>query len=1031
MTYTRMGRHRIFGFRVLVHEGNDPLGDILAHAQLHDQFRIRYLDEEDSYEFYSRHTDELELVTKNRNGLHYIYPATMGHYWRIHSHSLTFKPKDDLHYLHRLLGHYGKDSLKRSTPFFRGFDHLHEGHFSKIDIECSGCDTGLAARYPVSTTIGGKNRKLRGANQRNELTDSKHNPLLDPRPGEVVHMDIVFVSGFTYLLAVDEKTHYTYCQLLDNKSAPSLVSALDSCFGKFRSFRKFHPVVECRTDREVVLSALKDPLLARGVRSIQTAAGVHERLAESTMRKLRECIRCVLQDFVHKQGFHLPSELLGCVFEEMVHISNYLVVGKRQKPALAVALDRNVLDLPPCPFGEIGVFRNPTRTSPTDPISSHGIVIGTEEQSRALKVWIPGRVRPIVYRDIGKRISHLPDHIKSSFAKNKAISLENIRSWIPEDTDSQDAPKVDPEDEDEDDLDFEEGMVDDTHAAPTHSVEHRSSTRIPQTNVRMAYAKSYRSAFTLGAALRESTTRQDSEEGRIESIKEELRSLIRMKTFRAIHPDEAASLGAKQVGARMITDRKLSALNKFVRWKSRLVAQGYSYEYHGNPYSPTIALDTTLLMSAIIMQNGYKPTVIDVKNAYLHSDIDDTVTVRLSPEVATVLCDLDPSYGDYRRPDGTILLLLQKALYGLSQSGKLFYQTISGFLIEAGFTRSDYDPALFFKKDKGRLSMLIVHVDDIKIAMPEKAKKELIQKLRDRFKNITVDEDATSLEYLGVVFKYSNDCCTLLQPGLIQELVENVTAESEMPFLEDLMDNPNAPLLDKFQATNFRSVVMTLSYLTDRSRPDIKLPVAILTTRISNPSQDDQKKLDLLLGYLKHTQHLGLTFGNQRIEELHDSKRVRLTASADASWANDKDGKSRQGGIVWVNEVPVWIKSQRQPFVATSTTAAELIALSAVVEQIRYLRLILEELGYQVPPAEIQQDNKSAITIATSGQRKRTKTLEAKYFMVKEDIEANKVKLVYIRSKDMMADALTKAIPKAEFLRWRDKILGLNQESGE
>jgi hypothetical protein len=67
---------------------------------------------------------------------------------------------------------------------------------------------------------------------------------------------------------------------------------------------------------------------------------------------------------------------------------------------------------------------------------------------------------------------------------------------------------------------------------------------------------------------------------------------------------------------------------------------------------------------------------------------------------------------------GKTILRLNKSIYGLSVTPKLWYEHLFKALKEDGFTMSEYDPCLLFKKDR----MLVVYVDDVGIAATNEKK---------------------------------------------------------------------------------------------------------------------------------------------------------------------------------------------------------------------------------------------------------------------------------------------------------------------
>jgi hypothetical protein len=58
---------------------------------------------------------------------------------------------------------------------------------------------------------------------------------------------------------------------------------------------------------------------------------------------------------------------------------------------------------------------------------------------------------------------------------------------------------------------------------------------------------------------------------------------------------------------------------------------------------------------------------------------------------------------------------LNKSLYNLKQSGPMWYNQLSEFLLQMGYTNSDDCPCVFIKKSQTRFYIIFVYVDDINI----------------------------------------------------------------------------------------------------------------------------------------------------------------------------------------------------------------------------------------------------------------------------------------------------------------------------
>ena len=122
--------------------------------------------------------------------------------------------------------------------------------------------------------------------------------------------------------------------------------------------------------------------------------------------------------------------------------------------------------------------------------------------------------------------------------------------------------------------------------------------------------------------------------------------------------------------------------------------------------------------------------------------------MRIDSTLAAILVDLDESYKDYLLDDGSLIVKLEKALYGCIESAKLWYELLAETLVEYGLIRSNYDPCLFY--DLSRNIYVTIYVDDILIAAEKDEEvRRLLKYLEDKFKTITINEGRV-ISYLGM-----------------------------------------------------------------------------------------------------------------------------------------------------------------------------------------------------------------------------------------------------------------------------------------
>nr|GEU92053.1 putative ribonuclease H-like domain-containing protein [Tanacetum cinerariifolium] len=141
-----------------------------------------------------------------------------------------------------------------------------------------------------------------------------------------------------------------------------------------------------------------------------------------------------------------------------------------------------------------------------------------------------------------------------------------------------------------------------------------------------------------------------------------------------------------------------------VRNKARLVAQGYTQEEgidYDEIFAPVARIEVIRLILAYASFIRFIMYQMDVKSAFLYGTIEKELYV------------CQPSgFEDLYFPNK--VYKVKKALYGLHQAPRVWYETLSTYLLENGFRRGIIDKTVFIKKDKGDILLVQVYVDDIK-----------------------------------------------------------------------------------------------------------------------------------------------------------------------------------------------------------------------------------------------------------------------------------------------------------------------------
>jgi Reverse transcriptase (RNA-dependent DNA polymerase) len=99
----------------------------------------------------------------------------------------------------------------------------------------------------------------------------------------------------------------------------------------------------------------------------------------------------------------------------------------------------------------------------------------------------------------------------------------------------------------------------------------------------------------------------------------------------------------------------------------------------------------------------------DVKNIFSHGEPEEDIYMEIPP--------------GYQLPTNTNKVCrLKKALYGLKQSPSAWFGRFSRTMKGHGYTKSDFDHTMFFKKNQGKIAILIIYVDDMIIIGDDRAK---------------------------------------------------------------------------------------------------------------------------------------------------------------------------------------------------------------------------------------------------------------------------------------------------------------------
>ena len=153
---------------------------------------------------------------------------------------------------------------------------------------------------------------------------------------------------------------------------------------------------------------------------------------------------------------------------------------------------------------------------------------------------------------------------------------------------------------------------------------------------------------------------------------------------------------------------------------------------------------------------------------------------------------------------------------------------------------------------------------------------------------------------------------------------------------------------------------------------------------------------------------------------------MQVIAFMDAAFALHFDSKLHSGVMVLVGGTVIYVSSRKQKCIAKSPTEAELVGFTdnlGLVELFHEFVSFL--LGRETPVPIVFQDCTAVISLVTiGGGITRTKHMRARKNLGKEMVDAKRILVRYINTKEMMADGLSKILEGEPFQMFASCVLG-------
>ena len=521
------------------------------------------------------------------------------------------------------------------------------------------------------------------------------------------------------------------------------------------------------------------------------------------------------------------------------------------------------------------------------------------------------------------------------------------------------------------------------------------------------FTQAYRSVLESGASdeieedplsYREALSQTRSASWKV-AMGAEFRSLLknRIWTYCSMVPD-----GAHLISCKWVYILKTNP-DGSCRFKARLVIRGFEQTEFGETFAPVAKLVSLRMIIALSSLRGWEIDHMDVVTAFLNPPVYDNIYMCLPEGIES----LDPT-----KPTTATVCKLNKALYGLKEAPRLWYNHIDEFLLSIGFRKSENDPNLYQLID-GEL-VLLLYIDDLLIAAKSRRRiYQVKQLLHNRYK---MNDLGSARQFLGLEIDQLPDGRFLLnQARFVMKVLRCSCMENcngvctPMETGQKLL--PAEETDEMVEPREYQSLVGSLMSLAIGTRPDITFAISTLSKLNARPETKHLLPVKRVLRYLRQTTTLSLIY--------HRTQNSALVGFTDSDFAGDLDDrKSTSGYVFTLASGAVSWKSKKQSLVSLSSTEAEYVGCSEAAREAIWLRRLYHEitkdqLKSTIPAIQLLlSDSQGAISLAQAPRvSDRTKHIDIKYYFVRDTCANGLVRLGFISTAEMTPDVMTKALP--------------------
>ena len=185
----------------------------------------------------------------------------------------------------------------------------------------------------------------------------------------------------------------------------------------------------------------------------------------------------------------------------------------------------------------------------------------------------------------------------------------------------------------------------------------------------------------------------------LNAMKDELVSMDRNQVWDIVDLPS----GKRPIGCKWIYKTKLNPDGSIKRYKSRLVAKGFTQregiDYY-ETYAPVSSKDLLRIVMALVDHFDLELHQMDVKTAFLNGELNEEVHVQ------------QPQGFEIKEKEHMVCKL-KRSIYGLKQASHQWYFKFNDTIMKYGFKENIVDQCIYLKKSGSAWILLVLYVDDI------------------------------------------------------------------------------------------------------------------------------------------------------------------------------------------------------------------------------------------------------------------------------------------------------------------------------